>query len=176
MARNQHLANFQGNVELWAAAHQARVSTLEAQLQEARTEIQCIATRIALPATPPAPAGPPAWRSPARQTSTSTPLAHSQPALGSPLRLNIAPTTRRNRPTTPEIRQRLEELRRPASQWPPTPEPSAAPGGAPPSSPGSPSGPPSGPPSVPPRPPFRQFRSPSPPRNPAPTITTQDLV
>jgi len=28
-ARNQHLANFQGNVELWATAHQDQVSTLE---------------------------------------------------------------------------------------------------------------------------------------------------
>jgi len=76
MAQNQHLANFQGNVELWAAAHQDRVSTLEAQLQEARTEIQRIATRILLPATPPAPAGLPAWRSPGRQTRTSAPSAH----------------------------------------------------------------------------------------------------
>jgi len=63
-ARNQHLANFQGNVELWAAAHQNRVSTLENQLREARVEIQRIATRIPLPAMPPVPAGPPAWRSP----------------------------------------------------------------------------------------------------------------
>ena len=65
-ARNQHLANFQGNVELWAAAHQNRVSTLENQLREARAEIQCIATRIPLPTTPPVPAAPPAWRSPVR--------------------------------------------------------------------------------------------------------------
>jgi len=28
-ARNQHLANFQGNVEIWAAAHQNRVAALE---------------------------------------------------------------------------------------------------------------------------------------------------
>jgi len=80
-ARNQHLANFQGNVELWAAAHQNRVSTLENQLREARAEIQRIATRIPLPATPPVPAGPPAWRSPVHQTSTSAPSAHSPPAL-----------------------------------------------------------------------------------------------
>jgi len=111
-ARNQHLANFQGNVQLWAAAHQNQVSTLENQLWEARAEIQRIATRIPLPAMPPVPAGPPAWRSPVRQTSTSTPLAHSPPALGRALRLNPGPTLRRRRspalPTTPEMRQRLE--------------------------------------------------------------------
>jgi len=43
-ARNQHLANFQGNVELWAAAHQNWVSSLENQLREVRAEIQRIAT------------------------------------------------------------------------------------------------------------------------------------
>jgi len=51
-AWNQHVANFQGNVELWATAHQDRVSTLERQLQEARAEIQWIAMRIPLPLTP----------------------------------------------------------------------------------------------------------------------------
>jgi len=90
-ARNQHLANFQGNVELWAAAHQNRVATLENQLQEARVEIQRIATRILLPTMPPVPAGPPTWRSPIRQTSTSAPSAHSPPALGSLLCLNPGP-------------------------------------------------------------------------------------
>jgi len=90
-ARNQHLANFQGNIELCAAEHQARVAALEDQLREARTEIQRVATRIPLPATPPAP---PTWRSPVRQTSTSAPSAHSPPALWSPLRLNPAPTLR----------------------------------------------------------------------------------
>jgi len=151
-ARNQHLANFQGNVELWAASHQNRVAALENQLREARAEIQCIATRIPLPTTPPGPVGPTAWRSPIRQTSTSAPSAHSPPALGSPLRLN------------PETR-------------PPAPEPMAGQGGDPPSTPpGSSAGPPSGPPSEPPRPPSGHPRSPLPPRNPAPTITTQDLV
>jgi len=93
-ARNQHLANFQGNMELWAAAHQNRVSSLENQLREARAEIQRIATRIPLPTMPPAAPNPPTWRSPARQTSTSAPSAHSPPALGSPLRLNPGPPTR----------------------------------------------------------------------------------
>jgi len=178
-ARNQHLANFQGNVELWAAAHQNRVASLENQLREARTEIQRIAARIPLPTTPPAQTGPPAWRSPVRPTSTSAPSAHSPPALGSLLRLNPLPMSRRQRPpavpTMPEMRQRLEQLRRHISPRPPAPM--AGQGGNPPSTPpGSASGPHSGPPSEPPRPPSRHLRSPSPPRNPAPKITTQDLV
>ena len=90
-ARNQPLANFHGNIELWAAAHQNRVDTLENQLREARVEIQHIATRIPLPAMPPVPAGPPAWRSPIQQTSTSARSAHSPPALGSTLRLKPLP-------------------------------------------------------------------------------------
>ena len=51
-ARNQHLANFQGNVELWATAHHRRVSTLKTQLRKGRAEIQRIVTRILLPTTP----------------------------------------------------------------------------------------------------------------------------
>jgi len=180
-ARNQHLANFQGNVELWAAAHQNRVSSLENQLREARAEIQRIATRIPLPATPPAPPNLPTWRSPARQTSTSAPAAYSPAALGSPLRLNPGPPTRRQRPPalpmTLEMRQRLVELRRHISPRPLAPQPAVGQGGNPPSTPpGSSVGPPSGPPSEPPCPPLRPHHSPSPPRNPAPTITTQDLV
>jgi len=175
------MANFQGNVELWAAAHQNRMATLENQLREARAEIQHIATRIPLPATPPVPAGPPACRSPIQQTSTSALSAHSTPALGSPLRLNLGPRPRRQRPpavpTTPEMRQRLEQLRRHISPRPPAPEPMAGQGGNRPSTPSeSSAGTPSGPPSKPPRPPSRHLRSPSPPRNPVPTITTQHLV
>jgi len=177
-ARNQHLANFQGNVELWAAEHQARVASLENQLREARAEIQRVATRIPLPATPPAP---PAWRSLAGPASTSAPSAHSPPALGSPLRLNPGPTLRRQRPPavpmTPEMRQRLEQLRSHIPPRPPTMGPMTGQGGNPPSTPpGSVGGPPSGPPSEPPRSPLRRPRSPSPPRNPAPTITTRDLI
>jgi len=141
-ARNQHLANFQGNVELWATAHHRRVSTLKTQLRETRAEIQRIATRIPLPMTPdrPVPSGPSTWRSPTRPTSTSTPYApHSQPALGSPLCLNPVPMFRQHRPpavpTTPDMRQWLEQLRRPASLGPLAPEPSADQGGAPPSMP-----------------------------------------
>ena len=119
-ARNQHLANFQGNVELWAAEHQNQMASLENPLREARAEIQRIATRIPLPVTPPVP---PTWRSPGRQTSTSAPSVHSSPALGSPLCLNPGPTLRRQRPpavpTTPEMRQRLEQLRSHVSPRPP---------------------------------------------------------
>jgi len=181
MARNQHLANFQGNVELWAAAHQNRVSTLENQLRKARAEIQRIATRIPLPAMPLVPARPPAWRSPVRQTSTSAPLAHSQPALGSPLHLNPGPMLRRQRPpavpATPEMRRRLEQLRCHVSPRPPAPKLAAGQGGNRPLTPPvSSAEPPSGLQSEPPRPPFRHLCSPSPPRNPGPTITTQDLV
>jgi len=40
IARSQHLANFQENVELWAGEHQKRVEYLEQQLLEAREETQ----------------------------------------------------------------------------------------------------------------------------------------
>jgi len=177
-ARNQHLANFQGNVELWVAEHRNRVASLENQLREARAEIQRVATRIPLPATPPIP---PTWRCPGRQTSTSAPSVHVSPALGSPLRLNPGPMLRRQRPPavppTPEMRQRLEQLRSHEPPRSPAWGPMTGQGGGPPSTPPrSAAGPPSGPPLEPPRPPARHPRSPSPPRNPAPTITTRDLV
>jgi len=73
MARNQHLANFQGNVELWGASHQNRVAALENQLREERAEIQRIATRIPLPTTPPVPVGPPAWRTPSSKPALALP-------------------------------------------------------------------------------------------------------
>ena len=197
VARNQHLANFQGNVEIWAAAHQDRVAALERQLQEARAEIQQVVARIPLPATPERrPSPPPAWRSPPAATNTSAPSkAPTPPVLGSLLHLIPGPPTRRIRPpavpTTPEMRKWLDQLRCPPSGpvtpvrpttvgggiTPPRPTRGVPAGPPPPSSPpSSPSSPPSGPPSEPPRPPFRRFRDPSPPRNPVPTITTQDLV
>jgi len=93
VARSQHLANFQGNVELWAEEHQKRadeqqqrVEYLEHQLQEAREEarrqaeaLQLLAARIPVPETPrpPAPASgapspePAPWRSPVRATTSS---------------------------------------------------------------------------------------------------------
>jgi len=199
MARSQHLVTFQGNVELWATDHQRKVNRMEGELQQARDEIQRIATRIPLPGSPtiriPSPEPPHAWRSPVRPPSTSVATVPTgpppPPALRSPLRFAPAPPTRRlRRPaisatsspappphTTPELRQRLEELRRHASPRPPAPGPAGVQGGSPPSTPPQSSrGPPSGPPSEPPCPPFRQPRSPSPPRDPRPQITTQDLV
>jgi len=191
-AWSQHLLTFQGNVELWAADHQRKVNRMEEELRQARDEIRRIATRIPLPGSPttrlPSPEPPYDWRSPIRQPSTSIATAPLPlPALRSPLRLTPALPTRRlrrpaisaeglptpPRPTTPEMRQHLEELRRRVSPRPPALDPAAGRGGNPPSTPpGSSAGPPSGPPSEPPRPPFRHYPSPSPPRNPAPAITT----
>jgi len=145
-ARNQHLGNFQGNVELWAIAHQDRLSILEWQLQEARAEIQRIATRIPLPPTPvrqPVTTEAPAWRSPRHPINTSTPMEppSNSLVLGSPLRLSRAPTQHIQPPavpTMPEMRQRLNQLRCPAFTLAPLPGPVTAQGGDPlPSAPGS---------------------------------------
>jgi len=38
-ARGQHLATFQGNVELWAADHQRNMTRVEEELRQAREEI-----------------------------------------------------------------------------------------------------------------------------------------
>jgi len=50
--RSQHLATFQGNVELWAADHQQKVRQMEEDLQQARDEIRQLATGIPLPGSP----------------------------------------------------------------------------------------------------------------------------
>jgi len=186
-ARSQHLANFQGNIELWAAAHQNRVAALETQLREARAEIQQVATRIPLPMTPARrPSPPPAWRSPLAPTNTSAPSKPpTPPELGSPLRLLPGAPTRRARPTTPEMRERLQQLRRSPTPEGPPPNPGAGGGGSPPRpTRRAPTGPPpppspsssSEPPSEHRRPPSRRRQETPPQRNPAPTITTQDLV
>jgi len=198
-ARSQHLVTFQGNVELWAADDQRKVNRMEGELRQARDEIRRIATWIPLPGSPttriPSPEPSHDWRSPVRPPSTSVATAPTGPpplpALRSPLRFAPAPPTRRLRQpaisttsppappphTTPELRQRQEELRRHASPGPPAPGPAGVRGGSPPLTPPQSSrGHPTGPPSGPPRPPFRQPRSPSPPKNPGPQITTQDLV
>jgi len=105
-ARSQHLATFQGNVELWAADHQRRMSQVEEDLRRAREEIRRLATRIPLPGLPEARAPPPKplqlWRSPAKAPSTSTappapPPLPRQPILRSPIRLAPAPATQRQR-------------------------------------------------------------------------------
>jgi len=106
--RSQHLATFQGNVELWVADHQRKVNKVEEQLRKVRNEIQRIATRIPLlgsPNTrPPSPEPPQPWYSPARPSSTSAltapampPLLPIRPALRSPIQLPAGPPTRRLR-------------------------------------------------------------------------------
>jgi len=66
LAQNVHLAEFQGNVERWAADHQRKVETLEQQrnedrqrmigleqqLAKAQNELMRVATGVPLPATP----------------------------------------------------------------------------------------------------------------------------
>jgi hypothetical protein len=53
VTRSQHLATFQGNVEIWAKNHQDEVANLERQLREAQEEIKKVAVRIPIPTTPP---------------------------------------------------------------------------------------------------------------------------
>ena len=53
VARSQHLASIQGNVELWAAEHQAKVAYLETELRKAQEAIQKVATLVPTPASPP---------------------------------------------------------------------------------------------------------------------------
>jgi len=84
-ARSQHLATFQGNVELWAADHQRKMSRVEEELRRAREEIQRIATQIPLPGSPrpraPSPEPLQLWRSPAKIPSTSAASAVAPPPL-----------------------------------------------------------------------------------------------
>jgi len=185
-ARNHHLATFQGNVELWAAEHQARVSYLETQLQRAQEAIQRVADRVPVPPTPT-----PEWRSPAPIPSTSAlsppPDRTYQPTLRSPLRLGRprtpgsyqapwAPGTTSN-PLLAGPAPSQRRSRPPAI--PATPPPLRGPlaGGAG----GPPSGPPSSGPSTPPLPPSpgpqrppQHRRRASPP--PGPALTPQELV
>jgi len=100
-ARSQHLADFQGNVELWAADHQRKMNRVEEELRQARDEIRRIATQIPLPGSPkgraPSPEPLQLWRSPISPPTTSAATAPAappplpmRPALRSPIRL--APT------------------------------------------------------------------------------------
>jgi len=101
VAGSQHLATFQGNVELWAADHQRKMAQVEEELRQARNKIRRIATRIPLPGSPqrrhPLPEPLQLWRSPARPSSTSatapaTPLPlPMRPTLRSPVQLAPAP-------------------------------------------------------------------------------------
>jgi len=101
-ARSRHLATFQGNVELWAADHQRKMTQVEEELRRARNEIRWLATQIPLPSSPktrrPSPEPLQLWRSPVWPLSTSAATAPDappplpvRPTLQSPIRL--APTS-----------------------------------------------------------------------------------
>jgi len=177
VARSQHLANFQGNVELWAEEHQKRadeqqqqVEYLERQLQEAREEarqqaeaLQLLAARIPAPETPaPASQSPPPepapWRSPVRATTSSLADALQQLRAGP----SGSPSPDAQRPLVPPRPTR--RIRPPAVS--PAPEKSPMFGGG----------------GMPPRPPRRPLPpppSPSPPPSPRPaqrTVTTEELA
>jgi len=180
VARSQHLANFQGNVELWAEEHQKRadeqqqrVEYLEQQLQEAREEarrqaeaLQLLATRIPVPETPrpPAPASgapspePAPWRSPVRATTSSLVDALQQLSAGP----SGSPSPNPQRPPVPP--RPVRRIRPPALSPSPERIPMFGEGG------------------MPPRPPHRPLPpppSPSPPPSPRPaqrTLTTEELA
>ena len=52
VARNRHLAVFQGNVETWAKTQQDRIDALERQLADAQGEIRQVAAQVPLPNSP----------------------------------------------------------------------------------------------------------------------------
>jgi len=180
VARSQHLANFQGNVELWAEEHQKRadkqqqrVEYLEHQLQEARMEarqqaeaLQLLAARIPAPETPrpPAPASenpppePAPWRSPVRATTSSLANALQQLRAGP----SGSPSPDAQRPLVPPRPTR--RIRPPAVSPAPEGNPLFVGGGMPPQ---------------PPRRPLPPPPSPSPPPSPRPaqrTLTTEELA
>jgi len=180
VARSQHLANFQGNVELWAEEHQKRadeqqqrVEYLEHQLQEAREEarrqaeaLQLLAARIPVPETPrpPAPASespppePTPWRSPVRATTSSLADALQQLRAGR----SGSPSPDTQRPLVPPRPARRNRL--PAVSPAPERNPMFRGGGMPPQ---------------PPRRPLPPPPSPSPPLTPRPaqrTLTTEELA
>jgi len=177
VARSQHLANFQGNVELWAEEHQKRadeqqqrVEYLEHQLQEAREEarqqaeaLQLLAARIPAPETPaPASQSPPPepapWRSPVRATTSS--LADALQQLRAEPSGSPSPDAQRP-PVPPRPTRRI---RPPAVSPAPERNPMFGGGGMPPQ---------------PPRRPLPPPPSPSPPPSPRPaqrTLTTEELA
>jgi len=201
LARQQNMATFQGNVELWAADHQQKVQELQQELWQARNDIQRLATRIPLPAPTPPPAPPPLppspqhWRSPAPPSSTSVHEATQSPTA--PPSAVMRATLRQLRristtpPPLPPLPQGLGNPFQPATRRirPPAvpaspktgipyPAPVPPPYGAPQmgGTGGRPPGPPTGPPvQPPPSPPRRPQRSPSPPSRP-PMFSPQELV
>ena len=173
VARSQHLAAFQGDVERWATDYDNRVRHLEGQLQNAQEEIKKVADRVPLPRTQ---TPSPLWRSPVRPTTSSLvdalqqlkagPTA-PQPAPGGPQNpLNPSPRRRRP-PAIPKspLGSPLFQTRRPRSPAAPFPplQPLFFGGGAP-----------------PPRPPHRPLppATPSPPdqRQTEPLLSAADLV
>jgi len=180
VARSQHLANFQGNVELGAEEHQKRadeqqqrVEYLERQLQEAREEarqqaeaLQLLAARIPAPETPRPPATaarspppePAPWRSPVRATTSSLADALQQLRAGP----SGSPSPDAQRPPVPPRPAR--RTRPPAVSPAPKRNPMFGGGGMPPQ---------------PPRRPLPPPPSPSPPPSPRPaqrTLTTEELA
>jgi len=180
IARSQHLANFQGNVELWAEEHQKRVEYLEGQLLEARQEtqrqaavLQQLAAQIRIPETPLPPAqasgrstpDPEAWRSPAPPSTSSLASTLQQ--------LRAGPTdersTRIQRPTVPPRPDR--RTRRPALSPSPLRPPMFGGGGEPPRPPNRPL-----PPPPPPSPPPRSRPNSAMPLPARRTLTTEELA
>jgi len=194
IARSQHLANFQGNVEVWAEEHQKRIDYLEQQLVEARQEtqrqaetLQQLAAQIRTPETPlretsrQATPEPAAWRSPARPSTSSLASALRQLRAVDDQPMGIPKPTvpprpeRRARrqpalPPSPERRLRPNPFTR---QLSPEPRPPLGPifggGGDPPRPPRRPLPPPPSP--TPP--PEQRSRSPNPPQR---TLTTEELA
>jgi len=196
VARSQHLANFQGNVELWAEEHQKRIDYLEQQLVEARQEtqrqaetLQQLAAQIRTPETPLPQASrqttpePAAWRSPARPSTSSLASALRQLRAvddqSTRVQKPIVPPRPERRarrqpaiPPSPERRLRLNLF---MGELSPEPRPPLGPlfggGGNPPRPPRRPLPPPPSP--TPP--PERRPRSPAPPQRQN-TLTTEELA
>jgi len=174
VARSQHLANFQGNVEIWANEHQKRVEYLEERLLDARQEtqrqadaLQQLAAQIQIPKTPPPR---PSRQASPKQTAWRSPAPPSTSSLASVLRrLHTAPTE----PTRPVVPPRPDRrIRRPALSPPaPARPPMVGGGGIPPRPPRRPLPPPPSP--SPPPSPDRQRRSPTPACR---TLTTEELA
>jgi hypothetical protein len=61
VARNTHLATFQGNVEIWAGEQQAKVTKLEQELKEAQDEIRKVAASVPPPRSRPTSPEPPSF-------------------------------------------------------------------------------------------------------------------
>ena len=143
-ARSQHLATFQGNIELWAADHQRKMAQVEEELRQARDEIRWLATCIPLPGSPktrhPSPEPLQLWRSPVRPPSTSAATAPAappplpvRPTFRSPVRLVPASPARRQR------RPALPPSSPPEPPLPPWPMAGGGRGGRTPARPGPPS-------------------------------------